>query len=483
MLPANDTALFPTRHDRDRIDAALTEALADAGERMAQGPVTPRLDLPGFRRELAAFDFSAPQPLADALGWIVAQMEHGLVHVNHPRYFGLFNPAPSFPAQCGDRVVAAFNPQLASATTSPVAVELEAHVIRAVARRAGLSDGAGGHFTTSGSEANLTGLLCALTAAHPGFAAEGARAFPGAPVFYVSQDCHNAWIKIAHQAGIGRGAVRYVATDGSGRMSAEQLARRIEQDRADGKVPVMIVATAGTTVAGMIDPLVPCLDLARDHGIWGHVDAAWGGAVIASDRFRGDLAGLERADSVTIDAHKWFATTMGCGMFLLRRPEQLGPVFQLSADFMPSAGTVVADPYVTTVQWSRRFLGLRLFLALAAAGWAGYADHVEHAIEVIELVRAQLARRGWQIRNHSHMAVLCAAPPPGSRAVRDIVQDLVAAGEAWVAPATFEGEPVVRICCTHGQTSAADVDRLVAALDRLAQADQQAADLKTADQK
>src|SRR4029077_3096023 len=141
------------------------------------------------------------------------------------------------------------------------------------------------------------------------------RAFAGAPAFYVSRESHLAWFKIAHQAGIGRDAVRLVATAGSGRLDPQALVQMIEADRAAGMAPVMVAATAGTTNAGVIDPLAPCADIARRFGIWFHADAAWGGALIASDRFRSRLAGIERADSVTIDAHKWFATTMGCGMF------------------------------------------------------------------------------------------------------------------------------------------------------------------------
>ena len=98
----------------------------------------PVLDLAAFRRELAEFDFSVQLPLAELCAWVIAQLEHGVVHITHPRYFGLFNPAPTFPAQCADRIAAVFNPQLATSTTSPAAVEIEAHTIRAVARRAGL---------------------------------------------------------------------------------------------------------------------------------------------------------------------------------------------------------------------------------------------------------------------------------------------------------------------------------------------------------
>src|SRR5262249_7348921 len=245
--------------------------------------------------------------------------ERGVVHLTHPRYFGLFNPAPTFPAECADRIAAAFNPQLATATTSPVAVELEAHVVRAVARRAGFPSDATGHFTTGGAEATYTALLCALTRADPRFATEGARAFDGPPRFYVSRDSHLAWVKIAHQAGIGRAAVRFVATDGRGRMDPGALRDALAADRDAGCVPVMIAATAGTTNAGMIDPLAACAKIAAGFGLWFHVDAAWGGAAIASERLRGLLRGVEQGDSMTIDAHKWFATTMGCGIFITRQ--------------------------------------------------------------------------------------------------------------------------------------------------------------------
>jgi glutamate/tyrosine decarboxylase-like PLP-dependent enzyme len=456
-------ALFPPRAERERHDDHLTRTLADAAARVAAGPVTPALDLPSLRAALTNFDFRRPRPLDEVLAWTIAQMEHGLVHVTHPRYFGLFNPSPTFPAQCADRIAAAFNPQLATATTSPAAVEIEAHVIRAIAERTGFSAGAGGHFTSGGSEANYTALICALTAAHPGFASAGARAFSGPPTFYVSRESHLAWLKIAHQAGIGRSAVRLVATDGSGRMDASALAAALGADRARGAIPVMIAATAGTTNAGMIDPLATCIDLASNEKIWCHVDAAWGGALVASDRLRHVLAGIERADSVTIDAHKWFATTMGCGMFITRHAPILSATFHAANNFMPSNDPSV-DPYVNSVQWSRRFLGLRLFLALAAAGWSGYAAHIERAIALTAMLGDELVARGWSIANKSPLAVLCVTPPSHLGDIRAIAARLLASGRAWVAATKFEGCDVIRACVSHGETSFEDVGELVNAL-------------------
>jgi glutamate/tyrosine decarboxylase-like PLP-dependent enzyme len=458
------TVLFPSQAQRVRWDDSLTRSLLAACERVTAGAVTPTLDLGAFRRELATCDFETLRPPEDLLTWVVAQLEHGVTHMTHPRYFGLFNPAPTYPAQAADRIVSAFNPQLATSTTSPAAVEIEAHTIRAVARRAGLPEGSAGHFTTGGAEANYTALICALTRAHPDFASAGARAFAGAPVFYVSRESHLAWFKIAHQAGIGRDAVRLIDTDGTGRIDTRALAEAIATDRTNGHVPAMVVATAGTTNAGMVDPLGECAAIAADAGTWFHVDAAWGGGLIASDALRGALDGLELADSATIDAHKWFATTMGCGMFLTRHPDLLSTAFRVSADYMPS-NTVGVDPYVTSMQWSRRFLGLRLFMSLAAAGWAGHARHVERAVALAARLEGALRDCGWAIANRSPMAVVCAEPPPGSAETRTLVGRVLASGAAWVSLATFERRPVVRACVTNGETGLDEIAELVDVLE------------------
>jgi glutamate/tyrosine decarboxylase-like PLP-dependent enzyme len=458
-------ALFPPWPERQRIDDYLTRELARALQRVAAGSATPTLDLEAFRRELAGFDFAVPRPLTQLLDWSLGVLEHGVVHLTHPRYFGLFNPNPSFPAQCADRIVASFNPQVASSATSPAAVALEAHVIRMVAQRAGFPQQSGGHFTSGGSEANYTGLLCALTRAHPQFAADGARAFPGPPVFYTSQECHRSWVKIAHQAGIGRSAARLVATDGSGRMATAALAEAIAADLEGGCVPVLIVASAGTTNAGMIDPLTDCAELARRHGLWYHIDAAWGGAMIASEKLRGVLAGLEQADSTTIDAHKWFATTMGCGMFLVRDAHSLSPVFQVAASYMPSH-ELSLDPYMNSAQWSRRFMGLRLFLSLAAAGWEGHAAHIERAVEQTARIRQGLEARGWSVVNDSPLAVLSAVPPAALGSPRTVVERVLESGRAWVSLARFEERDVIRICVTHGETSEEDLSILLEVLTR-----------------
>ena len=464
LLPPAVRALFPGVEERRRIDAWLTDELAAILPRIQSGPVAPRLDMTLFDEDLRSFDFMRPMPLERVLGWTMRQLEHGIVQMSNPRYFGLFNPGANFPAQCAERIGNLFNPQLASSASSPVPVAMEAHTIKTMGWRAGLGEAATGHFATGGSEANYTSVICALTRAHPDFGTHGARALPGAPTFYTSSECHMAWSKIAHQAGIGRAALRLIGTDGQGRMDAEALRRCIATDRAAGHVPVMVVATAGTTGGGMIDPLHACADIAHDENMWFHVDAAWGGAALVSERMRPLLAGIERSDSITIDAHKWLATTMGCAMFLTRHGPVLSEAFRATTNFMPSNAAQL-DPYLNSVQWSRRFIGLRLFVALASAGWEGLSAHVERSVAVIIHTRERLETAGWTVANDSPLAVLNVIPPTGCGDLRSLVRKVVREGNAWVAFTTFEGRDVVRICATNGESTLGDVQQLVAELE------------------
>lgn len=455
--------LFPHPAQREIIEEFLSIHLRDDA---ADGSVVPTLDMATFRRQLSEFDFlQANDVLPFAVGWVIDQLRDGLVHVTHPRYFGLFNPKPTWPAMIADRIIAEFNPQLATHTTSPVAVEIETHTIRHVAARLGLPEGSGGHFTSGGSEANYTALLLALLRANPDYANDGALAFKGHPTFYVSADSHLAWVKIALMAGIGKNAVRMIGTK-DGVMDAALLRTQIAHDRHHGFIPVMVVATAGTTGAGMIDPLQECREIATDFDLWFHVDAAWGGAIVASDKHRSVLDGIGAADSITVDGHKWFATTMGCGMFLTCDTDAL-QAFRVSTYFMPSQH--MDDPYISSVQWSRPFRGLRLFLTLAAVGWRGVGEHVEHCLDRGDQLCHMLKSSGWTVVNQSKLGIHCFAPPSGED-VRRIVQKVLASGQAWVSVTSFSGRDVVRACVTSGETTPRDIGILVEELQRALEA-------------
>jgi glutamate/tyrosine decarboxylase-like PLP-dependent enzyme len=150
-------------------------------------------------------------------------------------------------------------------------------------------------------------------------------------------------------------------------------------------------------------------------------------------------------------------------MFITKHAPVLSSAFQVSTSYMPSNAANV-DPYVTSMQWSRRFLGLRLFLSLAVAGWRGYGEHVERSVELARLLKEELLAHGWRIANGSPVAVLCIEPPPRSRDARSIVNHVLASGRAWVSVAKFEGRDIIRACVTHGETTERDVVELAHAL-------------------
>src|SRR5438552_9819195 len=208
--------------------------------------------------------------------------------------------------------------------------------------------------------------------------------------------------------GLGRRAIRTIATERNLTMDLRDLARQVAEDRRRGFAPFMVVGTAGTTAAGAIDPLPEVGRFCRSEDLWLHVDAAWGGAAILSPRLRGYLAGIDAADSITCDAHKWFSVPMGAGMFFCRHPAAVGAAFRAQTRYMPpqTAGPVV-DPYTTSVQWSRRFIGLKLFLALAQRGASGYVEMIEHQARMGDVLRESLTRAGWRIVNHTPLPLVC----------------------------------------------------------------------------
>jgi aromatic-L-amino-acid decarboxylase len=456
---------WPRSSERVEILTSVSSLLSAALEQVAYNEVAPRCDRADVQAAVASFDFNTPLDLTGASRRVIQLLSVGMVHTTHPAYFGLFNPTPTFPGIVADLITAHFNPQLAVWSHAPIPVEIELRVIAELAKQFGWPEGlAAGHFTSGGAEANHSALLLALTRDTPGFAGEGSHAFTRRPCIYASEDSHLAWLKIAHAVGIGRESLRLIPTDGQGRMNADLLRSAIELDAAEGRQPVFIAATAGTTNAGMIDPLNQCADIARFFGLWLHVDAAWGGAIAILPEDRSALAGIELADSITVDAHKWFSVPMGAGILLCRHASCLADTFHVSASYMPS-GVDSVDPYTHSMQWSRRFIGLKLFLSLACMGWEGYRRLLRQALKNTELLQQGLCESGWRVVNDSPLAVLCFVHADETLDLTQISTQVADVGRAWISVARFQGRSVLRACATSHLTGPEHVDRLVSALN------------------
>jgi glutamate/tyrosine decarboxylase-like PLP-dependent enzyme len=192
----------------------------------------------------------------------------------------------------------------------------------------------------------------------------------------------------------------------------------------------------------MIDPIKACGAIAREFGLWLHVDAAWGGAAAMLPEGRALLDGIQAADSITVDAHKWLSVPMGAGMLVCRHRDILSDTFRVTASYMP-AGLDSIDPYTHSMQWSRRFIGLKLFLSLACMGWAGYRKLVQHSLNMCADLRDRLTAAGWRIVNDSPLAVLCFTDQTRDLNLAAIASRVVIDGRAWISAPQFEGRPVL----------------------------------------
>jgi glutamate/tyrosine decarboxylase-like PLP-dependent enzyme len=424
---------------------------------IASGPIVPCVQPAEIRSYLASrYNFKTPVRLEEVTEDVEKMLKTWQVQVTHPRYFGLFNPSVTLASVVADTLVAMYNSQLANWRTSPVGNEVERHTLAWLTAKFGLPLETIASFTSGGTEANLSAVVVALTHAFPDYGEHGLHSLSGAPAIYITEEAHNGFNKIAHIAGLGRAALRIVATDNELRLDLNDLRRRVAEDRSNGLLPFMVVGTAGTTAAGVIDPLKELGEFCREQGLWFHADAAWGGAAVLSPNLKHLLSGIELADSITCDAHKWFSVPMGCGMFFCRHPDRVAEAFRANVSYMPQKTDLsVPDPYTTSVQWSRRFIGLKLFFSLAHHGESGQVNMIDHQTRMGQVLRNALSDSGWTIVNNTHLPLVCFTRQglvPG-----DLLASLRDRQIAWMSEASLRGIPVIRACVTSYRTTEEDI--------------------------
>jgi glutamate/tyrosine decarboxylase-like PLP-dependent enzyme len=359
-----------------------------------------------------------------------------------------------------------YNSQLANWRTSPAGNEIERHTLGWLTEKFGLPPETAASFTSGGTEANLSAVVVALTQAFPGYGEEGLRHLSATPSIYLTREAHNGYNKIAHITGIGRGALRLVATGPDLKLDMTDLARKVAEDRASGFAPFMVVGTAGTTATGVIDPLEEIAAFCRAENLWFHADAAWGGAAVLSPKLKPYLAGIELADSITCDAHKWFSVPMGAGMFFCRHPELVAETFRANVTYMPlKTDLSIPDPLMHSVQWSRRFIGLKLFLALAQHGESGQTEMIEHQTRMGHVLRKALTDSGWRVINETPLPLVCF-----TRDGLDNNRFLTALRDrqiAWMSEAPVGEHTALRACITSFRTTEAEIHWVVNEMNML----------------
>lgn len=453
------------RIDQIRDEFATLESL------IADGSIVPNVTAGEIRAFLGSrFDFRRPMPLDEVVADVEQMLRKWQVQVTHPRYFGLYNPSVILASVVADTMVAMYNSQLANWRTSPAANEIERHTLAWLGEKFGLPADSIATFTSGGSEANLSAVVVALTRAFPEYGEHGLRHLSGDPAVYLTEETHHGFNKIAHMVGLGRRNLRIVATDSGFKMNVNDLRRRVAEDRGNGRLPFMVIGTGGTTAAGIIDPLLEIGLFCKESGLWFHADAAYGGSAVVSNSLRHWLAGTEIADSITCDAHKWLSVPMGCGIFFCRHRDSVAQAFRSDVTYMPAkaAGAdafTTFDPLTHSAQWSRRFIGLKLFMALAERGETGYAAMLEHQARMGNLMRELLVSSGWRIVNATPLPVICFTRD--GLVPSHLLAQLRERQIAWMSDAQLGGVPVMRACITSFRTTEKDIESVVCEINKL----------------
>jgi aromatic-L-amino-acid/L-tryptophan decarboxylase len=429
--------------------------------------VSPSLNLEEILKKVGKNDLEDPVEPQKAIHDIIDGLEKFSVHTPHPKYFGLFNPRTNFASILGDFITAVFNPQIAAWSHAPYAAEIENRIIHEFGIKFGYpADKIDGVFATGGAEANLTALLCALNHAFPDLAKGGVFGLTKRPMIYCSTEAHHSIDKAAKIAGLGYSSVKEIRVDDKLKMDPENLKQAILKDLDEGNQPLMVIGTAGTTGVGAIDYLPALGKISDEFSLWYHVDAAWGGGAILNKQLHSFLKGIEQADSITFDAHKWMSLPMGTSMYLTSDTEILGKTFRITTEYMPKEASdlEITDPFTHSIQWSRRFNGLKVWLSLQIFGWEGYDEIIGIQTKTGEYLKQRLRENGWSIKNDTPLPVVCFTDGKMESDMgfaKTIAQNIVNSGKSWISVYPVSGIPTLRACITNYNTTEEDIEELV----------------------
>jgi glutamate/tyrosine decarboxylase-like PLP-dependent enzyme len=470
--------------EHERLGRAVTEIITEYARTLDTLPVTSDAT-PGDLEKL----FDEPLP-ADGIAAdeILARFQTDIaphaMQIPSPRYYGLFNPTPLPIGVWADALASAINQNGAAWRNSPSASVVEARVIRWLCELVGYESGSFGTLSSGGSEANLIGLKCARDRAHAAVRDKGVRAAAGDLVVYASEQCHYSLEKSVDILGLGRGNLRKIETDDFFHIRTDLLREAIEDDRRAGRTPCCVAGAAGATSTGVVDPLEELAQIAREYDCWFHVDAAYGGALAFSDWHRHLLRGIERADSITIDPHKWMFVPFACGATLVRGGGRvLRDAFDITPEYLSEQRESMkgADQEYDFFRYgqlgSRRFNALKIWMALKLMGARGYGRIIERQIELTNHLAARLDElQDFERVGRVETAVCCFRFLPAEARRRDgeaqdalkraLQQRVEQSREAWLSTTVLKGRRALRVNVNSFLTERRHIDDLVELLRR-----------------
>jgi len=448
----------PTRIDQHDLEAAALQVLRS---RATPQPQVVRVADDAALAELRAMEIPEHgRPLPEVIDEMVEKVYHHRAQADHPRFFA-FVPGPRSPLSAiGDLLTATYNPHAGNWLESSGPSNIELRLIRWLAGNLGLPADCGGLFVSGGSMANMTALVVARDQKLP--ARERSKG-----IAYVSEQTHSSVAKGLKIIGFLPEQIRRIKCDSKFQLDLAELASAITQDKAAGLLPFAVIASAGTTNTGSIDPLPGIRDLCDKENLWMHVDGAYGASIAISPRYRHLLKGIESADSVSWDGHKWLFQTYGCGMVMVRDQAHLKASFHTRPEYLRDTETDEGQVnfWDLGVELTRPARGLKLWLTLQVAGVAAMAAGVEHGFQLARWAEDELTRHsGWEIVSPAQLSIVNFRYAPTGWEEQQInalnvaiAQRALRDGYATVLTTQLNDKTVLRICAIHPDTTEHDM--------------------------
>jgi aromatic-L-amino-acid decarboxylase len=455
---------------------AIVDWIADYRARLEERPVMAKTE-PGAVKALLP---QSPPQEAEAFDAILRDLDRVVLpHLTlwqHPRFFGYFPANSTLASVLGDYVSTGLGVLGLSWQASPAMTEVEDVVTGWMRQMVGLSDAWSGVIQDTASTSTLVALLCARERTTQfSLARGGLQGEPKALVVYASAHSHSSVDKAALLAGFGRENIRHVAHDAAYAMRADALDAAIRADLAAGRLPCAVVATTGTTTTTAIDPVGPIAEVARRHGVWLHVDAAMAGSAMILPECRAMWDGIEGADSIVLNPHKWLGATFDCSIYLVRDPEHLVRVMSTSPSYLQSA----ADGRVKNYRdWGlplgRRFRALKLWFLIREQGVSGLQQRVRRDLANAQWLAAQVAATpGWRVLAPVALQTLCVRHEPAGlagealdRHTQGWADRLNRSGFTYLTPAVLDGRWMVRVSIGAERTEREHVEQLWRAMQQ-----------------
>ncbi len=399
------------------------------------------------------------------------------MYPGHPRFMAFITGAGTIPGAVADLLAAALNQNVGGWRLSPAASEIEQFLGRWFAKGFGLPDGAGGLVVSGGAMANFVALKAARDAMSKWNVRQaGMRAGPELAL-YASEEAHHVIERAADMLGLGAGSVRKIPIDANFRMRIDHLEKTIADDRARGIVPIVVVGTAGTVATGAIDPLAAIADVCQREKLWFHIDGAYGALATLAPELFPLFAGIERADSIAFDPHKWLYTPHSGGFVVVRDLQLLANAFSLHPTYVREDKEHTGnglDMHMLGPQFSRGFSAFKVWLSLLAHGKAAYARRIAHDVALAKYLDARVRQRpDLEAMSEVTLSIACfryvpvdLGDIPEREAYLDALNERLMAeiqmdGRAFCSNAVLGPRYALRACIVNFRTEAVDVDALL----------------------